>query len=298
MYKRHRSQNASLLPTRWMAPLLCCLLAPALEVEAAEEADAEPLVLRTSSPYTLLNPTPQASMRELSTDRPDRTESTATVPAGHFQLEMDFVNSTSAADGSLSHSIVPFNLKAGLTHNMDLQILLNTFQLSRTEGTGAAWESGVGDITTRFKINLWGNDGGKTALGVMPFLTFPTGAIGVSDGVLSGGVIVPFSISLPAGWGLSAMSELDITPSKEASAPVFSLLNTVVVGHDIVGTLGGYLELTQAVDILEDAVPTVGLDAGLTLGVSTGLQLDCGINLGLAEQEVELNPFIGMALRM
>lgn len=57
-------------------------------------------------------------------------------------------------------------------------------------------------------------------------------------------------------------------------------------------------QLTQGVERLEDAVPTVGLDAGLTLGVSTGLQLDCGINLGLAEQEVELNPFIGMALRM
>src|SRR4051794_16404126 len=39
--------------------------------------------------YTLFHPTPRHLMRELATDRPDKTETAYSVDAGHFQLEMD-----------------------------------------------------------------------------------------------------------------------------------------------------------------------------------------------------------------
>lgn len=39
--------------------------------------------------FTLFNPTPDKLMREMSTDRPDTTESPYTVDAGHFQFELD-----------------------------------------------------------------------------------------------------------------------------------------------------------------------------------------------------------------
>lgn len=41
--------------------------------------------------YHLYNPTPRDQMRELSTDRPDQTESPYTVDAGHYQIESDIV---------------------------------------------------------------------------------------------------------------------------------------------------------------------------------------------------------------
>ena len=50
--------------------------------------------------YHLFNPTPPERMRELSTDRPDQTESPHTVDAGHFQLEMDFVSAAFDRDDS------------------------------------------------------------------------------------------------------------------------------------------------------------------------------------------------------
>src|SRR5213594_318437 len=49
---------------------------------------------KDKSSYTIFNPVPHDLMRELSPDRPDKTESPYTVDAGHFQLEMDFVNYT------------------------------------------------------------------------------------------------------------------------------------------------------------------------------------------------------------
>src|SRR5947207_2540338 len=46
------------------------------------------------SGYNLFHPTPRDMMRELSADRPDKTDCPFTVDAGHFQVEMDFANST------------------------------------------------------------------------------------------------------------------------------------------------------------------------------------------------------------
>ncbi len=47
------------------------------------------------SHFNLFNPTPRELMRELSTDRPDKTESPYTVDAGRVQVELDLVTYTS-----------------------------------------------------------------------------------------------------------------------------------------------------------------------------------------------------------
>ena len=76
---------------------------PALVLVAPAALIAEPEASPSDkSGYHLFHPTPRALMREMSTDRPDQTESAYTVDAGHFQLEMDFANFTydhHSADG-------------------------------------------------------------------------------------------------------------------------------------------------------------------------------------------------------
>ena len=46
------------------------------------------------SSHTLFNPTPDTLMREMSTDRPDASESPYTVDAGHYQMESDLIART------------------------------------------------------------------------------------------------------------------------------------------------------------------------------------------------------------
>ena len=54
---------------------------------AAQETNSVP---PDRNSYNLFCPVPEALLRELSPDRPDKTESPYTVDAGHFQLGMDF----------------------------------------------------------------------------------------------------------------------------------------------------------------------------------------------------------------
>src|SRR5688572_22582399 len=64
--------------------VLCHLPVTPRAAAAGEGAAAD------KSAYTLFNPTPRELMREMSTDRPDVTESSKTVDAGHVQVELSF----------------------------------------------------------------------------------------------------------------------------------------------------------------------------------------------------------------
>lgn len=156
--------------------------------------------------YHLFNPTPRDLMREMSTDRPDKTEGAYTVDAGHYQIETSFIDYTydhrnpEGTDARVDNfSYLPTNFKIGLLNNADLQLVYNPYLVEHTRGEGEKEaKSGSGDFQTRLKVNLWGNDGGDTAFAVMPFVKFPTNTNDLGNDDIEGGVIVPLAVSLPA----------------------------------------------------------------------------------------------------
>ena len=156
------------------------------------------------SHYTLFNPTPAEEMREFNTDRPDTTESPFTVDAGHYQLEMslfEYAHEHFNGERTDNLALLPLNLKAGLTNDLDLQLIVNPYNRQWMRGRGeSAHNAGFGSTELRAKYNLWGNDGGDTAGGVMPFVRFPTETGGLGNHHVEGGLILPLAVSLPAGF--------------------------------------------------------------------------------------------------
>ncbi len=123
--------------TTWILPIarLGCASATLLACTAAQPHPAPPTPTPTPPlnrpTYHLLQPVPRPLLRTLGTDRPDQTESPQTVDAGHFQVEMDLVNATfdrSPSEGGDRRTevvaLAPLNLKVGLLHNTDLQLVL------------------------------------------------------------------------------------------------------------------------------------------------------------------------------
>lgn len=270
-------------------------------VSAADETKAN------KRQYNLFNPTPRSLMRDMSTDRPDVTESPITVDAGRFQIEMDFFkltydrNTDSGADTrTLSYTVPSLNLKAGLLHNVDLQLVLEPYTRQRVDDrvAGAITKnSGFGDIQIRLKINLWGNDGGLTALGLMPFVKFPTADSSLGNGSVEGGIIVPFGMELPKGWGLGLMAEFDFNRDAVGAGYHTEFVQTVALGHDIVGRLGGYLEYINVLSTEDGSDWSSRAAAGLTYGISEDIQLDTGVNLGLTENADDITTFVGLSWR-
>jgi hypothetical protein len=283
------------------------VLIAAVLIAGSASSDAGAEIQADKSRFNLFNPTPRDSMRELSTDRPDKTESPYTVDAGHFQIESDLVNfSYDAFNGepgdvrTEAWSFANTNLKVGLLNNVDLQLVVSTFNHVRAEDRGARVvdeSSGFGDLTTRLKINVWGNDGGKTAFGVMPFLKFPTSQDDLGNGSVEGGLILPLAISLPAEWQMGLMTEFDFSRDSAGSGYHAEFINTATVSHDIVGNLAGYIEFFSSVSTEAESEWIGTVDLGLTYAVTTDIQLDAGVNIGVTRAADDINPFVGVSWR-
>ena len=239
-----------------------------------------------------------ATLRELSTDRPDQTESPYTVDAGRWQVELDVANLTLDRDAHVRTRVWSFgalNLKTGLTPRMDLQMLFDTHLDLRVEDrrTGAVVRArGFGDITTRLKINVWGNDGGKTALAIMPFVKWPLSASDLRNGEIEGGLIIPFAMELPGGWGLGAMTEVDWVSDGSGGYDT-EWLNTITFGRDFGPRWGGYIELAALTGDAGGFRWQGQLDLGFTYALGEHGQLDFGCNFGITDAAPDYQPFLG-----
>src|SRR3954471_3984147 len=206
-------------------------------ISAAEPAD--------KSLYNLFNPTPRELMREMSTDRPDKTESPFTVDAGHFQIESDlFVyarDHDTANRANISGdawSLVTLNLKAGLCNFSDLQVVLFPYSHVRNHDRIAGTighQSGFGDVLTRLKVNIGGNDGVNTAGAIMPYVKWPTSQDDLGNRAIEGGVILPVAFELPAGFSGSVMTQFDWLQDVDLHDYHPEFVNTITFSRNVIG---------------------------------------------------------------
>ncbi len=285
--------------------LALVLAAFSCSLASTGSAAAEDAVKPThdKSGYNLFHSTPLDLMRELTPDRPDKTESPYTVDAGHFQLEMDAVTFTlkrSKDERTGAWNVAPVNFKVGMLNNVDLQFIFDNYLYARTEDRQArkmTTQSGVGDFTTRLKINLWGNDGGQTAFGVLPFVKLPTNTDHLGNDAVEGGVIFPLAVKLPSGWDLGLETGSSFLRNGQDRGHHAEFVNMVTVGRELIGKLGGYLEFFSSVSTERGSSWVGTADLGLTYGLTDNIQLDAGVNLGVTRSADDVDAFTGLTVR-
>jgi hypothetical protein len=252
------------------------------------------------SQYHLFNPTPRELMREMSTDRPDTTESAYSVDAGHYQIEMSFFDyGRNRANGERTETwrFGAINLKAGLLHNVDLQVIFDAYDQERTRVSGVTETlSGFSDVLVRLKTNLWGNDGGKTALAIMPFVKIPTGTE-LSNDHWEGGIIMPFAMSLTDRIGFAAMLEADFVHDDERGGYDVEWLHTATLGFDLTERFGMFIEYAGIASAEEEFDYLATFNAGVTFSATDDLIFDAGIRAGLNEAADDFGVFAGMSIR-
>lgn len=248
--------------------------------------------------YTLFNPVPREKMRDMSTDRPDITESPNSVDAGHFQIETDiFKTSRSKTNGitSVENSYNLANLKLGLTHNTDLQLVVGSYVNSYEKdavGKKANTTSGFGDLTVRIKHNIWGNDGGTTAFALMPYINLPTSK---ENKNIEGGIVFPLSVDLGNDFNLGTQVQVDILKSIQKSGYHAGVLQSVVVGKELSKALETFVESYYNYDF-EDKKFDLSFNGGFGYSVTKNLKFDAGFNLGLTKNTDKVY-FIGFSFR-
>lgn len=239
--------------------------------------------------------TPAAARRELTTDRPDATESPYTVDAGRVQLELDAASHTRDRRGGVrttEWAVAPFNLRYGLTPRTELAVIVAPYlELATRERDGSRTTArGFGATVLRMKLNFFGNDGGETALGLIADLKLPTAAAGLDNDKVEGALTFPVAYGLGWGWDGAAMTSVEFVHPDAGRRAVW--VNTITFARELAPELGGFLEFTSAAG---DGTHVATFNAGLTRRIGPRVQFDCGVNVGLSRAAADLTVFAGVA---
>lgn len=268
---------------------------------AAIPAWAEP-----KDAYTIFNPTPDQLLRELTTDRPDTTESPFTIDAGRIQLETTIAGYARSRTDALGSRETSFgsatNMRIGLTNSAEIDIAWQPYGVVDIRNPGPGGDehrTGSGGLDIRAKFNVWGNDAfnysGATSLALLPFVTLPTDRRnGIGPARTEGGLIVPLAINLPADFALSVNTGIARADDGNGAGYSTKYLASTSLSYEWTSKIGTYYELAAELRRGRDIVTA---NTGVTYKLTPDIQLDAGINLGMTTASDRIETFVGMSQR-
>jgi hypothetical protein len=262
------------------------------------------------SRYTLFNPTPDHLLRDLTTDRPDITESPFTVDAGHIQIETNlfgYARSGRDAEGAIveTYEIAVTNVRIGLTNNLEAGFVWQPYGIVRTirpDPLGTLHQSGIGGLQLRGKVNLWGNDTygkpGTTALALLPFVTLPTDRHnGIGPEFVDAGLVVPFAVKLTDKFGLGINVGAVRIRTDATTRYHTEIAGSASLSYEWTDTFGTYYEVATRLNTDDERGDPVVLGTGFTWRLGKNVQFDMGVNFGITPSADRINPFVGLTRR-
>jgi Putative MetA-pathway of phenol degradation len=292
--------------------VFCGLLVAGPHVVRAQPAPTDTTSVSEATPpkqvdrsrYNLFNPTPSAEMRDFMPDRPSVTDGPYTVDPGHWLLEVGIFEYTRDRYNSERVRLDEFdsgdtNVRLGLTSYAEVDVLFTAYSsiLTTSKETGTEQrQSGFSDLTLRSKISVFGDDGGPFAIGLIPFVTFPSAANGIGNRGFAGGVGFPAQFNLPSDFQLGIESTIQ-TIHEPGGGSHFDYLNSVSLGHSITKKLSTYVELATDISTMAHSSWIGTIDTALLYQPTKNWQLDAGVNIGVTKAANDLFTFIGAAWR-
>ncbi|WP_316190145.1 transporter [Bradyrhizobium sp. SZCCHNS2096] len=224
---------------------------------------------------------------ELTTDRPDVTNSSIVVPTGSFQSE-NGVNMTSG-DGGRTLDGTNTRWRFGLAHCLEVFVDLPTY-VGKVRGSAA---SGFTDVAPGLKWQV-SPVPGKVDLSFVVGAGLPTGTAEIAGRGTQPYLQMPWSVELRDGWGISGMfteffrpSETDIKRVTEATFVLEKKLNE---------RLSLFTEYVG--DYPEHAGPVQLINSGGLYHLSPAEQIDFHVAFGLNHNSPTYIVGIGYSFRI
>lgn len=254
-----------------------------------------------TTPAALQAQTADEQAGPICTDRPTKSNAACTVPEGMVQIEADLFSWTRiGSDHARSDVLVYSNptLKYGLAPRSDIQLSIAPLVEVRTRAGGQTTsQTGVGDLTLRFKQRLTGPDA-AAQVAVVPFVKVPTAEAGIGNGAWEGGVIVPVQVPLGSAT-LTLVPQLNLLADVlEPEDRHLEFQGVVNFAYPVAARTTLAVELWTAQNW--DPAGTVrqySADAAVSYLVGHGLQLDIGGNFGLNRATPDVQIYTGLSAR-
>jgi hypothetical protein len=215
----------------------------------------------------------EAEALEIIGDRPDFTESAATVPPIHLQGELGLAYSTIGDENVLA--VPNLLLRLGLIDHLEARLGAPSFEASFA---GDETEPDVSGLEVGMKAAF--DVGEKGALGVLPYAVFPIyrgqwNGTGLELGI-KGLWSVDFNDFLSLGGNVGVIFE-GVAPSEVDFEPTY--LASLSLGLSFFGWFGAFAEVYGLMN--HDVEVIAVADGGFTFLVAPRLQLDLHAGVGL-----------------
>lgn len=288
----------------------------ALVFNSAAQADdsfatTSPTTNSSDTKYTVFNPTPEDQLRDMDTDRPDKTNTPHTIDPGHLQIEtgiVDYMYDRDQYHGANSRfdlwDLGQFNFRLGVLNNLELNAVINSYDFFRDTdfiANHSTRQNGLGDFILGGKLNLWGEDSGDklwaTALGIQPEFKFPTARQNIGNGHAELDVGTPFLMNLPKGLHLGLETTVSWERNFENSGDVTGWQNSASIDRVFFGNVDFYLEYWAHVSNEHHQGTTQTIDLGTLVQITDNLVLDTGVNFGLNKASPNVEMTSGFSVR-
>jgi hypothetical protein len=246
-----------------------------------------------------------AAPPELVTDRPDQTESPATVPPGYVQVEAGWLGSRDGrGDARVEREEGPGTLvRLGLVDGVELRLGWEGRVEEKVGRGGRDRTAGAGDAELGVKVRLGrppAGAPGPTEAALLFGVTLPVGARRLTsdryDPAFRLAVAHALSdrLDLAANLGMSWSSE----PGEAGVRETFSSVDyTVALGRALGGRLGAFVEAFGSLPADAPGGAAHSLDGGLTFQLRPNLQFDLAAGAGLTAEAPDRFLGVGVAVR-
>ncbi len=222
---------------------------------------------------------------EISTDRPDVTNSSVVVPAGSLQSE-NGVN-LSARDGSRFVDGTNTRWRAGIANCLEFLVDVPTYFANVRGGEG----SGFSDVAPALKWQI-SPIPGKVDLSAVFGVALPTGSASISGRGAQPYLQFPWSWELRNGWGLSGMLTEFIRPSDRTRLTTEA---TFVIEKKVTERASLFVEYVG--DYPENGSPAQLLNSGGVYRLTPNQQVDFHVALGLNHNAPSYIVGVGYSVR-
>ena len=248
------------------------------------------------TPLTFAN---ESSNHALVTDRPDAAESSETIGKLRFQLETSFAFSQDKASGiTIRDYNFPTLLRFGVLEWLELRAEGEMLQIETQSGSSA--QTGFTDLAVGAKAHLQDNDGLAPSLGLLAHASLPTGRNSFSSHVVEPILKVLMDWELPLDFTLGFNLGTDL-PVRDAFNDKFvRLLYAAAVGHSlpwISDQLRIFAEGAGAIPLTSGKASEHTFDAGLAFCITTNIQIDTVLQVGLTDASPDFTAGLGFSMR-
>jgi hypothetical protein len=274
-----------------------------VNVAAAQEEEAPP----APPPRHLLG-WPAAPLEDpLVTDRPDFTESTLTVPYGHFQLEggYTFTYDREHHDRRREHTAPELLLRVGIVEDFELRFGWEGYAVTssnfRTRNdkdrivSREEWDQGARDVDIGFKLGLVKEEGLRPALAVIGSLSTPSGSPNQTVGDVEPSAALLWSHSL--GERLSLAGQFIIAAPIGDEGRFVQTAASISLGVALTERWGAYFEYFGFYPNTERTDSAHSLNGGVTYLITDNFQVDMRAGFGLNEEADDFFSGVGFAWR-